>query len=115
MGAVPRSCPLPMCQSAGDPCLHLEAGQIKHPRTSMVCVQSLQLCPTLCNPVDCSPPGSSVHGIFQSRILEWLPFPPPGDLPDPRIKPMSPTSLALWANSLPLSHWGNPLYALFTQ
>ena len=61
-----------MCQSAGDPCLLLEAGQIKHPRTSMVCVQSLQLCPTLCNPVDCSPPGSSVHGIFQSRILEWV-------------------------------------------
>ena len=31
-----------------------------------------QLCPTLCNPVDCSPPGSSVHGILQARILEWV-------------------------------------------
>ena len=31
-----------------------------------------QLCPTLCNPMDCSPPGSSVHGIFQARILEWV-------------------------------------------
>ena len=31
----------------------------------------LQLCPTLCNPVDCSPPGPSVHGILQERILEW--------------------------------------------
>ena len=30
-----------------------------------------QLCPTLCDPMDCSPPGSSVHGIFQARILEW--------------------------------------------
>ena len=29
-------------------------------------------CPTLCNPMDCSPPGSSVHGIFQVRILEWV-------------------------------------------
>ena len=29
--------------------------------------------PTLCNPVDCSPPGSSAHGIFQARILEWIP------------------------------------------
>ena len=29
-------------------------------------------CPTLCNPMDCSPPGSSVHGIFQARILEWV-------------------------------------------
>ena len=33
--------------------------------------KSLQLCPTLCNPIDGSPPGSSVHGIFQVRILEW--------------------------------------------
>ena len=33
--------------------------------------QSLQLCPTLCDPVDCSPPGSSVHGILQARVLEW--------------------------------------------
>ena len=31
-----------------------------------------QLCPTLCDPVDCSPPGSSVHGIFQARVLEWV-------------------------------------------
>ena len=31
-----------------------------------------QLCPTLCDPIDCSPPGSSVHGIFQARILEWV-------------------------------------------
>ena len=31
-----------------------------------------QSCPTLCNPVDCSPPGSSVHGIFQARVLEWV-------------------------------------------
>ena len=31
-----------------------------------------QLCPTLCDPVDCSPPGSSVHGAFQARILEWV-------------------------------------------
>ena len=31
-----------------------------------------QLCPTLCNPMDCSPPGSSVHGIIPARILEWV-------------------------------------------
>ena len=30
-----------------------------------------QLCPTLCHPLDCSPPGSSIHGIFQARKLEW--------------------------------------------
>ena len=33
--------------------------------------KSLQSCPTLCDPKDCSPPGSSVHGIFQARVLEW--------------------------------------------
>ena len=31
-----------------------------------------QWCPTLCDPMDCSPPGSSVHGILQARILEWV-------------------------------------------
>ena len=31
-----------------------------------------QLCPTLCDPMDCSPPGSSVHGILQARVLEWV-------------------------------------------
>ena len=31
-----------------------------------------QSCPTLHNPMDCSPPGSSVHGIFQARVLEWV-------------------------------------------
>ena len=55
--------------------------------------QSLQLCPTLCDPMDCSPPGSSVHGILQTRILE-LPFPSPGDLPNPGIEPGSPAAAA---------------------
>ena len=35
------------------------------------CVHA-QLCPTLCKPMDCNPPGSSVHGILQARILEWI-------------------------------------------
>ena len=50
---------------------------------------------TLYHPMNCSLPGSSVHGILQTRILEWLPFPPPGDLPDPGIEPASPASPAL--------------------
>ena len=33
--------------------------------------KSLQSCPTLCDPIDCRPPDSSVHGIFQARVLEW--------------------------------------------
>ena len=92
---------------------------------------------TLCDPVDCSPPGSSIHGILQARILEWvaisfsrgssrffatpwtvahqaplsvessrqeywsgLPCPSPRDVPNPGIKPGSPT---LQADSLPPS------------
>ena len=39
------------------------------------CAKSLQSCPTLCNPIDCSLPGSSVHGILQARILEWVAMP----------------------------------------
>ena len=44
---------------------------------STLCVdaRSLQSCPTLCNPMDCSPPGSSVHGILQARILDWVAMP----------------------------------------
>ena len=34
--------------------------------------KSLQSCPTLCDPIDCSPPGSPVPGILQARILEWV-------------------------------------------
>ena len=51
-------------------------------------------CPVMsdsCDPMDCTPPGSYVHGIFQARILE-LPFPSSGDLPNPGIKPASPVS-----------------------
>ena len=49
-----------------------------------------------CDPMDCSLPGSSVNGVLQPRILEWVPFPSPGDLPDTGIEPGSP---ALQADS----------------
>ena len=67
--------------------------------------KSLQSCPTLWDPMDNSPPGSSVHGI-----LHWsgLPFPSPGNPPNPEIKPGCPT---LWADSLPPgSHWISHMY-----
>ena len=41
----------------------------------LCCAQSLQLGPTLCDPMDCNPPGSSVHGILQERILERVAMP----------------------------------------
>ena len=55
-------------------------------------------CPTLATPMDCTLPGSSVHGILQARILEWIAFPSSGDLLNPGIKPRSS---ALQADSLP--------------
>ena len=43
-----------------------------------------QLCLTLCDPMDCSPPGSSVHGVLLERVLEWVAVLFPRDLPNPR-------------------------------
>ena len=65
-----------------------------------------QLCPTLCDPVGCSPPGSSVHGISQARRLEWIAifllwgifF----------LQRSSPGLLHRQVDSLPLSHQGSP-------
>ena len=74
-----------------------------------MCVKSFQLCPTLCDTIDCSPPGSSVHGILQARILEWIAMPFSRDLSDPRIEPTSLMSPALKAGSLPLAPPGKPI------
>ena len=52
-------------------------------------------CSILCNPMDHSPSGSSVHGIFQARYWSGLPFPTPEDLPKPGIQTLSPASPAL--------------------
>ena len=80
-----------------------------------------QLCQALYNSVDCSPPSSSAQEILQARILEWgekkkkkgywggywggLPFPSPGDLPNPGIEARSP---ALQADSLSAEPPGKP-------
>ena len=58
-----------------------------------------QSCPTLCDPMDCSPPGSSVHGILQARILEWVAISSPGDLQTQGLNP------GLW-------HWRQTYYRL---
>ena len=52
--------------------------------------KSHQSCLTLYDPTDYSLPGSSVHGISHTRILEWVAIPFPGDLPDPGIELVSP-------------------------
>ena len=69
-----------------------------------------QPCQTLCDPMDCSPLGSSVHGSFQAIILEWSLFPSPGELPDPGIKLWSPALQAVlynWATTEALKERGN--------
>ena len=58
-----------------------------------------------CNLMDCSLPGSSVHGIFQARIQEWVPIPSPEGCPNSGIELTSP---ALQVDSLLLSHQGHP-------
>ena len=54
--------------------VHPLLSEMSFPFIILMCVhdRSLQSCSILCNPLDCSPPGSSVHGILQSRILEWV-------------------------------------------
>ena len=67
--------------------------------------KSLQLCLTLWDPMSYSLQDSSVHGILQARILEWVAMPSSGDLPKPGIEPRSP---ATWADSLPSEPPGKP-------
>ena len=70
----------------------------------MLCLVA-QSCPTLSDPMDCTPPASSVHGVLQARIQEGLPCPPPGDLPNPGVELRSP---ALQTDSLPTVPPGKP-------
>ena len=70
-----------------------------------------QLCPPFCDPRDCSSPSSSVHGIFQARILEWVAiYSSRGSSQTRDWTPVSCFSLHLQADSLLLSHLGSPVY-----
>ena len=71
-----------------------------------------QLCPTLCDPIDCSLSGYFVHGILQARILEWVTIPFSKGSSDPQIKPGSPT---LQADSLSFLPPGKPHQILPTN
>ena len=71
-----------------------------------------QSCPTLCDPMYCSPPGSSVHGILQARVLERVAISSSQDIPDPGIEPVS----SAWqADSFLLSHLGRLLPVYFSS
>ena len=88
-------------------CIRLQApGQSVR---ACLCDKSLQSCPTLCDPIGCGPPGSSIRGILQARILEWI------AIAFSRIFPTQGSNLRLlrcllhWqAGSLPLVPTGKP-------
>ena len=71
-----------------------------------VYAQLLQLCPTFCDPMDCSPPISLSTGLSRQKYWSGLPCPPPGDLPNPGIEHGCPT---LQADSLPSEPPGKPI------
>ena len=77
------------------------------------CVLSRFSCVQLCDPMDCCPPDSSLHGILQARILEWVAMPSSRGSSDPGIKSASPAAPALRVDSLPLSHEGSPMLYMF--
>ena len=67
-----------------------------------------QLCPTLCDPMNCSPLAPLFMGFSRHEYWNGSPFPSPGDFPDPEIEPRSP---ALQADSLPSEPPGKPIYS----
>ena len=99
--------------------IHIFGGNTIQPGTRCyyecvcVCAQSIaQSCLTLCDPMDCSLSGSSVHGIFQARYWSRLPFPPPGDLSSPGIESASPVSPVLANRCFTTELPGNPVNIL---
>ena len=74
-----------------------------------------QLCPTLCNPMDYSPPGSSVHGIFQARILEWGAMPSSRGSSWPRNRTRISVSPALAGEFFTNCHLGSIKFGIFGQ
>ena len=78
-----------------------------------VCVLVAQSCLTLCDLMNCSPPGSSVHGILQARIQEWVAMPPSRGSSQPRDRTYVSYACPLWqASSLPLVPLGKSLFRL---
>ena len=77
--------------------------------------KSLQSCLTLCNPMNCSPPSSTVHEDSRQEYWSGLPCPPPGDLPDPGIEPASLMSLTLAVGFITAVPPGKPTNKYSTQ
>ena len=67
------------------------------------------------DPMDCSTACSTIHGVSQAKVLEWVPFPSPGDVLHPGIELPSPVSPALQVDSLPLSQQGSSYIVQFSH
>ena len=74
-----------------------------------------QLYPTLCDPMDSTPPGSSLHGISRQEYWGGLSFPLPGDLPDPETESVSPASPALAHRFFTTEPPGEPQFSSVPQ
>ena len=109
-----RGGPWSTCKVDWDRCRQRRASLSLHQQDGAACGRAwlrdtqgqclaAQACLTLWDPMGWSPPGSSVLGTAQTRTLEWLPFPPPGDLPDSGVKLTSPVSSALAGGFF--THW----------
>ena len=107
--------------SSPEPCIqwvfykYLVTAEAEHDFNEPITTLAILICkyvlvaqsfPTLCDLMDCSPPGSSVHRIPQQEYWSGLPFLSPGDLPDPGIEPESPT---LQADASPSEPPGKPV------
>ena len=82
--------------------IHLRIIKINLTTCAWMCAKLLQSCPTLCNSMVCGPPGSSVHGILQARMLERVAMSSSRGLPDPGIESVSLSLLHWQVGSLPL-------------
>ena len=86
----------------------------RHYNHCILCVCSVtQSCLTLYDSMDCSLPGSSDHGTFLARTLEWVAISSSRDLPDPEIKPVSPESPALAGRFFTTVSPGKPMIMVF--
>ena len=78
-------------------------------RPQCMCAKLLQSCPALCDPMDRSPPGSSVRGILQARILDWVAMPSSGIFPTRRLNFICLRLLHCRPILYPVSHLGSPM------
>ena len=78
-----------------------------------VCVLAVQSCLTFCNPTDCTSQAPLSMGFSRQEYWSGLPVPPPGDLPNPGIKPRISCLLCWQVGSLPLTPPGKPDYKTY--